>query len=75
MTYKALTSFSGKISMTKGQTMEIKDEALAKDLLGVKYIEAVSFAKSKPEKIFAEVPAEEPVKKATTKGKKTPKGG
>ena len=78
MTYKALKSFSGKVNMTKGQIKEIKDEAIAKDLLGVKYIEEVSPAKSKtPGKVSAEVPTEEPKpeKKATAKGKKTPKGG
>lgn len=49
MRYKAIVSFSGKISMASGQVSEISDESLAKDLLKAGYI--ISFvADSKTEK-------------------------
>lgn len=38
MLYKAIVSFSGKISMTGGQVGEISDESLVKDLLKAGYI-------------------------------------
>ena len=38
MQYKAIVSFSGKISMAMGQVREISDESLAKDLLRAGYI-------------------------------------
>lgn len=39
MSYRALTSFSGLISMSTGEIRDIKDAALAKDLLKIGYIE------------------------------------
>ena len=39
--YKALTSFSGLISMTEGEIREIKDQAVADDLLKAGYIEEI----------------------------------
>ena len=39
--YKALISFSGKISMFKDQVREITDKELVKDLLKAGYIEEV----------------------------------
>ena len=38
MQYKAIVSFSGKLSMAMGQVREISDESLAKDLLKAGYI-------------------------------------
>ena len=38
MRYKALVSFSGKISMAKGQVKEISDSALVDDLAKAGYI-------------------------------------
>ena len=38
MQYKAIVSFSGKISMAMGQVREISDESLAKDLLRAGHI-------------------------------------
>lgn len=38
MKYKALISFSGAISMTLGETREISDEYIIKDLLNAGYI-------------------------------------
>ena len=38
MQYKAIVSFSGKVSMAMGQVREISDESLAKDLLRAGYI-------------------------------------
>ena len=39
--YKALVSFSGLISMVKGQEKEIEDEYIVADLLKAKYIKEV----------------------------------
>ena len=56
--YKALKSFSGKISMSKGQVKEIHDEAIVRDLLKVGYIEEVKATaesiKPKPEPVKVE---------------------
>lgn len=48
--YKALKSFSGKISMNKGQVREIADKEFAKNLLKAGYIEEVVTAKEKTKK-------------------------
>ena len=45
--FKALISFSGKVSMSKGQVKEIKDKEIIKDLLKAGYIEEVKPAKKK----------------------------
>lgn len=39
--YEALRSFGGKVSASKGRTIEITDEKVAKDLLRAGYIKAV----------------------------------
>jgi hypothetical protein len=39
--YKALVSFSGLVSMSKGQVKEIKDKEVIEDLLRAGYIEEV----------------------------------
>ena len=39
--YKALVSFSGLVSMSKGQVREIEDKEIIKDLLNAGYIEEV----------------------------------
>ena len=39
MEYRALVSFSGLVSMRKGEVREIKDKAIVKDLLHAGYIE------------------------------------
>ena len=39
MEYLALISFSGLVSMRKGEVKDIKDKEIAKDLLRAKYIE------------------------------------
>lgn len=69
MMYKALISFTGLVSMAKGDVREISDISLASDLLKAGYIEE---AKAQPE----EKPKAEP-KKATKKEttKKSPKKG
>lgn len=41
MKYKALISFSGKVSMTKNEVKEINDDEVVKDLLQAKYIKEV----------------------------------
>ena len=38
MQYKAIVSFSGKVSMAMGQVRDFSDESLAKDLLKAGYI-------------------------------------
>lgn len=71
--YKALKSFSGKISMAKNQVKDIKDENIIKDLLNAGYIEEVkeevSKVKKEVEKIETEV--KEEIKEAVEKPKKT----
>lgn len=39
--FKALTSFSGAISMSRGETRAINDENIIKDLLKAGYIENI----------------------------------
>ena len=60
MQYKAIVSFSGKISMAMGQVREISDQSLADDLLRAGYIiplEAISKEeKAKSEDVKAEKP-------------------
>ena len=48
--YKALKSFSGKISMNKGQVREIADKEFAKNLLEAGYIEEVKTTKAEEAK-------------------------
>ena len=43
--YRALVSFTGLITMKKGEVREIKNKALVKDLLKANYIETVKPAK------------------------------
>ena len=45
MKVKANVSFSGRISMAKGEKREITDEGLLKDLLTAGYVEEVVSAK------------------------------
>lgn len=69
--YEALRSFGGKVSASKGRTVEIKDKAVADDLLKAGYIKAVGGKtpaaekpaekpKAEPKKPAAEKPAEKP---------------
>ena len=68
MQYKAIVSFSGKISMAMGQVREISDQSLADDLLRAGYIIPLE-ARSKEEKAKSEdVKAEKP--KSKRKGNK-----
>lgn len=41
MKYKALVSFTGKVSMTMDEVREISDKSVAKDLLQAGYIEEI----------------------------------
>ena len=43
----ALVSFAGKVSMTKGEVMEISDESIVRDLLISKYVKKVKERKEK----------------------------
>lgn len=47
--YRALVSFSGLVSMAKGQVREIKDKAIVADLLKAGYIEEVKSTKKNKE--------------------------
>ncbi len=49
MAYRALKSFSGLVSMVKGEVREIEDEGIVKDLLKSGYVEDLS-AKQKAAK-------------------------
>lgn len=59
--YEALRSFGGKVSGTKGRTVEITDKKVAEDLLEAGYIKAVGGktpAAPKPAAKPADKPAE-----------------
>lgn len=64
MQYKALKSFSGLVSMVKDEVKEIKDSAIAKDLLNAGYI-----AEEKTKEVKQEIKDE--VKEIETKTKST----
>ena len=38
MAYKAITTFSGKITMVKGEVRDIADDEIAKDLIRAGYV-------------------------------------
>lgn len=59
MIYKALISFTGLVSMNKGEVGAIPDPSIAQDLLKAGYIEAVNI----------ETPDIKPTKKKTTRRK------
>lgn len=71
MRYRAIVSFSGKISMAKGQNREISDSALVDDLLNAGYIIPLETEiKPKEEKGQVEdVKEEKPKPKPKRKGK------
>jgi hypothetical protein len=46
--YKALISFTGAVSMQKGEVKAIADEAIAKDLVRCGYVEALEKKEDKP---------------------------
>lgn len=74
--FKALKSFCGKVSMKKGETKDINDEEVIKDLLNAGYIEEVKeetkkvTAKVKEEVKKVEEEVEEEIKKIKTSKKK-----
>lgn len=57
MKVKALTSFSGAISMSKGEERDIKNDVLLKDLMQAGYVEALEAEEKFEER--EETPAEE----------------
>lgn len=61
--YKATKSFSGIISMKKGDVREIKDDEVAKDLIRAGYVMELA-DESKPK---ATVSSKKPAKKAGNK--------
>lgn len=77
--YRALVSFSGRISMSDGDVRDITDKALAADLLRCGYIEEVkphskADAKAEPEvKAEPEAKAEEKPKRKSGRKKTTKK--
>ena len=69
--YKALVSFSGRVSMVKGEVRDINDPAIAADLLKAKYIVDLE-AKKKA----ADNAAKKSTKRSSKKSsKKTSEGG
>lgn len=75
--YKALKSFCGKVSMKKGETKDIDDKNVIKDLLNAGYIEEIKneskkiVTKAKEEIKDTEEKIEKEVKKTkTSKNKK-----
>ena len=65
MVYKALTSFSGVISMAMGESRELPDSPIVTELLKVGYLQEV---KPKAQKVQeAEKPEEEKPKKRRKK--------
>lgn len=74
--FKALKSFCGKVSMKKGETKDINDKEIIKDLLNAGYIEEIKdetkkiTTKVKEEIKKAEEKVEEEVKKVKTSKKK-----
>jgi hypothetical protein len=72
--YRALISFSGLVSMRKGEVREISDNEVVKDLLSAGYIEEVKSEKTKTEKPEEVKPkAEKSTKKKTSAKRKTTK--
>lgn len=69
--YEALRSFGGKVSAAKGRTVEIKDKAVADDLLRAGYIKAVGGKTPAAEKP-AEKPKAQPKAPADEKPAETP---
>ena len=57
--YKALVSFAGLVTGAKGQTINIEDDAVARDLLRAKYIQAVDNTDQAP------TPAKSPRRRKT----------
>ena len=69
--YKALVSFSGRVSMVKGEVRDINDPVVVADLLKAKYIVDLE-AKKKA----ADNAAKKSTKRSSKKSsKKTSKGG
>ena len=77
--YRALISFSGKISMAEGEIRDISEKVVADDLLDAGFIEEITPAKPqkksepKPEPKPEEKVEEKPKKKTTRKKKITKK--
>lgn len=72
MKYRALVSFTGLVSMAKGEVREISDLSIANGLLKAKYIEQVKADEVKAEekvKVEPKDETESPMPKKT----KTPK--
>ena len=74
MAYRALKTFTGVLTMVKGEVREIKDETLVKDLLKNGFIVSLSEKKAEKKEPEAEVKAEEKPKAKSSKAKKA-KGG
>lgn len=55
MKIRALVSFSGALSMGRGQERECSDKAILKDLIKAKYIEEITEKPNKKEELKEEV--------------------
>ena len=74
--YKALVSFSGRISMVKGEVRDINDPVVVADLLKAKYIVDLE-AKKKAADVAAKTQPKKSTKKSSKKrsSKKSSEGG
>lgn len=74
--YKALVSFSGRISMVKGEVRDINDPVVVADLLKAKYIVDLE-AKKKAADAAAKTQPKKSTKKSSKKrsSKKSSEGG
>lgn len=74
--YKALVSFSGRVSMVKGEVRDINDPVVVADLLKAKYIVDLE-AKKKAADAAAKTQPKKSTKKSSKKrsSKKSSEGG
>lgn len=74
MKVKALTSFSGAISMSKGEERDIKNDVLLKDLMQAGYVEALEAEEKSEEKADEEAEVKEETPEVATSQKTSKKG-
>ena len=70
MLYKSLKSFCGLVNMKKGETKELTDEAIVKDLLRAGYIEPVKAEGKSKDLPEAEADIKEAEAKPAKRGRK-----
>ena len=73
--YKALVSFSGRISMVKGEVRDINDPVVVADLLKAKYIVDLEAKKKAAEAAAKTQPKKSTKKSSKRSSKKSAEGG